>query len=142
MSSISFLVYENNSQFSISDMSEPESASIAERVDALLPEPKGSYWFEVDVCVFEEDEPPYGLVRCYQENPKPKNGSLGESRIPHPLPPELLEAVEGKTFQVQPKQYGVNPWGAKVEIKFDTPSKKGVKASQLIAAALKTEKKD
>lgn len=120
-------------------MSEPESSAIAECVEALLPKSKGAYWFEADVVLFDEDEPPYGLVRCYQKNPNPKNGSLSESQLPHPLPQELLDAVEGKTFRVHPKQYGLNPWGATVEIKFGTLSKKGVKASDLIAAALQTQ---
>ena len=125
MTSIKFTVFENDSLFSISQMSEPETFAISLVVDDLLPKVKGdTYWFEVDTCLFPEDlededeEPEYGLVKCYQYNPTPKNGSLGESRIPHPFPEEAFNALKGKTFLVHPKQYGVNPWGKKVEIKF------------------------
>jgi hypothetical protein len=104
-------------------MTEPESAAIEECVDDLLPMSKGTYWFEPDLCLLDEDEdemPSYGLVSCYTENPRPKDGSLGESRIPHPLPKELLDALQGKTFRVYPRQLGLNPWGEKVEIVFET----------------------
>lgn len=138
MSSLKFFVNENNNRFSISNMSEPECYSISLCVEALLPSPKGNYWFEVDTCLLEEedDSPSYGLVQCYQENPTPKDGSLGESRIPHPVPKELLDAVQGKRFHVDPIQYGLNPWGKSVEIVFESV-KKGILASTLIAAALK-----
>lgn len=142
MNAIKFYVNENNKRFSIKDMTEPECYSISECVDLILPTPNGNYWFEVDTCLLDieecvdQDEPSYGLVVCYQENPTPKDGSLGESRIPHPVPKELLDALQGKTFHIDPKQYGLSPWGKNVEIVFESV-KKGILASTLIAAALK-----
>lgn len=123
MTSLKFTVLENGVQFSVSHMSEPESAAIEECIDDLLPQAKGPYWFEPDLCLLDEDEdemPSYGRVWCYTHNPKPNNGSLAESRIPHAVPQELLEALQGKTFRVYPRQLGVNPWGDKVEIVFET----------------------
>lgn len=122
MSSLKFHVYEDGRMFSVSEMTEPESAAISECLDALLPKPKSdSYWFEPDLCLFNEEveDPPYGLIQCYAPNPTPKDGSTLESRIPHALPDEL-KALSGKTFQVRPRQFGLSPWGKVVEIVFET----------------------
>jgi len=147
MSYLKFFVRENGNQFAVSEMSEPESAAIEECVSDLLPMPKGPYWFEPDTTLLDldlEDDVAYGVVWCYTDNPNPKNTSLGESRIPHPVPNELVEAVQGKTFHVYPRQLGVNPWAHTVESVFEAPSipgtpsgtPSGIKASELIARAL------
>jgi hypothetical protein len=142
MSFLKFFVKENGKEFAISDMSEPETAAIEECVVDLLPKPKGPYWFEPDTCLEDlDDAVPYGVVWCYTDNPNPKDGSLGQSRIPHPVPQELLEAVQGKTFHVVPRQLGVNPWGHSVEIVFEAPAKGGLKASDLIQLALQSQTK-
>jgi len=143
MSSLKFFVKEDGREFPLCDMSEPESAAIGECVNDLIPYNTESYWFEADTCLFDEDEAPYGILRCYTNNPSPKDGSMDASRIPHPFPTELMEALSGKTFLVHPRQLGLNPWGTKVELIFEAPPAsaslpvKGIKASALIAAALK-----
>ena len=134
MSSIKFTVMEDDSLFPTSQMSEPEGFSISLCVEGLLPDVGGKdYWFEVDMSPDDpEDEvekegeeeemyegPKYGLVKCYQQNPNPKNSSWGESKIPHPFPEEVFNDLKGKTFLVSPVQYGVNPWGKKVQIVFE-----------------------
>lgn len=127
ISSIKFLVNEDGHEFPICQMSEPETFAISVCVDSLLPRiEKGDCWYEVDVCLldeWEEDDdegPPYGLVRCLQMNPAPNDGSKMESEIPHPLPMSLIEKLSGKTFQIYPIQYGVNPWGKNVTVTFET----------------------
>lgn len=140
MSAIKFYVIEDDETFSLSQMSEPECFAIEQCVYGRIPEPEGNYWFEIDTCLFEEDdESEYGLVRCCKENPNPKDGSERESKIPHQVPKELL-ALHGKTFRVYPVQYGLSPWGKKVEIRFESFPQQGVKASDLIQAALQTQK--
>lgn len=150
---LKFTVLEDGKHFSVGHMTEPESAAIEECVNGLVPsecEWRTDYWLEVDMCPsldeeFRDDdadeEPNYGLLRCFAHNPNPKNSSQLESRIPHPLPKEVLEELAGKTIRVYPRQLGVNPWGSKVEIVFEphvtAPIKSGIKASALIAAALK-----
>lgn len=67
-------------------------------------------------------EPAYGLLRCFTHNPSPRNHSMYESRIPHPIPQKVLDKVAGKTFRVRPRQLGLNPWGDKVEITFESVS--------------------
>jgi hypothetical protein len=147
MSYLKFFVKENGRPFSVSEMSEPETAAIAECVDQLIPNTyqyTSDYWLEVETCLideeFRDEEPEYGIVRCYTQNPNPKNGSLGESRLHHPFPKELAEKLYGKIFHVTPRQLGLNPWGHSVEIIFEDPRPKtplgGIKASALIAAAL------
>lgn len=145
MSSIKFFVKEDDKDFPVWQMTEPESAAIGECVDDLVPHESkwaDKYWFEADLCLLDEDEAPYGVLHCFTHNPSPKNGSLLESRIPHAIPEEVLQALSGKTFVVHPRQLGLNPWGKKVEIVFESilPAEKpvnGIKASVLIAAALK-----
>jgi hypothetical protein len=143
MSSLKFFVKEDGREFPVCEMSAPEGAAIGECVNDLIPYTTDSYWFEADTCLFDEDEAPYGILRCYTYNPTPKDGSMDESRIPHPFPTELMEALSGKTFRVHPRQLGLSPWGTKVELVFEAPSVsasvrvKGTKASALIAAALK-----
>ena len=139
MTSIKFYVTENTVSFPISEMSEPERFAIGLCVEELAPKPRGEYWFEVDTCPFDNEEDDYGLLRCYQQNPSPKTMNPSECKIPHPLPKELLAAVEGKSFSVEPKQYGVNPWDKKVEIRFESLPAKGIKVSDLIRAALQTQ---
>ena len=124
---LKFFVREDGSDFPLSHMTEPESAAIGECVDDLLPSPWGTeYWFESDTFVMDEEEdddyeePTYGLLRCFIHNPKPRNGSMLESRLPHPIPQTVLNNLAGKTFVVRPRQLGLNPWGAKVEILFES----------------------
>lgn len=88
------------------------------------------------MCLWDEydenlGEPAFGILRCFQHNPAPKNGSLLESRLPCEFPEKLLKEFAGKTFRVYPRQLGLSPWGAKVEIVFEEPT------SVLVAAALK-----
>lgn len=142
MSYLKFFVKEDGREFPICDMSEPESAAIGECVNDLIPYSTENYWFEADTCLFDEDEAPYGILRCYTHNPSPSNGSVLESRIPHAIPQDLMSSLSGKTFFIQPRQLGLNPWGSKVELIFESllPKEepvKGIKASVLIAAALK-----
>lgn len=169
---LKFFVKENGNDFSVSDMTEPESAAIGECVDDLVPNTYDSvYWLETDTCLFDEDqegdeEPKYGLLRCFTHNPNPQNGSLLESRLPHPIPQTILTKLSGKTFRIYPRQLGLSPWADKVEVVFEAvepapvppqpvpdpqpepapapapapsppePVKPGIKASELIAAAL------
>ena len=119
--SLKFFVYENGTQFSVSEMSEPESAAISECVDYLLPKSKSaSYWFETDVCLLdaEDEDAAYGRVWCYTHNLNPRDGSQAESRLPHLIPDEL-KALAGKRYHITPRQYGVNPWKHPVEIHFE-----------------------
>ncbi len=129
---IRFFVYENDNLFSISQMTEPESAAIGECVHYLLPSTftMRNFWMEVETCLFDEDEdededgeykePDYGLLKCRRHNPKPNNGSWGNSSIPCVIPDEILQLVNGKRFEVHPRQLGLSPWGAKVEVQFET----------------------
>jgi hypothetical protein len=119
--SLKFFVYENGIQFSVSEMTEPESAAISECVDYLLPRSSNeSYWFEADLCLLEkeDEEAPYGRVWCYTHTLAPKNRSTFESRLPHPIPEEL-KALSGKRFHISPNQYGLSPWQHPVEIHFE-----------------------
>jgi hypothetical protein len=43
-----------------------------------------------------------------------------ESRLPHPIPQDILTKLAGKTFVVHPRQLGLNPWGKKVEVIFES----------------------
>ena len=122
---LKFFVKEDGRDFAVCDMTEPEGAAIGECVDDLLPSSWGTeYWFEADTCVSEEDEddnlPEYGLLRCFIHNPNPRNGSLFASRLPHPIPQDILTKLAGKTFVVRPRQLGLSPWGAKVEVLFES----------------------
>lgn len=136
---IRFFVYENGNLFSLSQMTEPESAAISECVHDLLPSTftMRNFWMEVETCLFDEDddededgeykEPDYGLLKCRRHNPKPNNGSWGQSSIAGPIPDDILQLVNGKRFEVHPRQLGLNPWGDKVEIQFETLSSPGAK---------------
>lgn len=115
MSTLEFTVLENGEEFPVSNMSEPELAAIEECIDASLPNPKGKYWFEVDTL--NEDESPKGRILCFQENPNPKNQSIAEMRIPHPLPKEL-EELNGERIRIAPRQLGLSAWGDLVEVIF------------------------
>lgn len=146
MSSLKFTVKEDGELYPVCQMSTHDAAAIEECIDALLPAPASDkYWFVVETCIDEEDDEeemaPYGLVKCVTFNKEdPVLGVLQGNNDPYPLPEELINAISGKTFTVYPIQYGVNPWGKKVEIIFEScppPKPKGVKASALIAAALK-----
>lgn len=168
LTTLKFTVREDDREFPVCDMSEPESAAIEECVNDLIPREfqyTDTFWFDVDTCFAGEDEGEdmveYGLLRCFTHNPAPKNGSLLENRMPFPFPKQVLEELRGKTFRVDPRQLGLNPWGTKVEVVFEgapvgplhattpvgplhptTPAKKsvaGIKASDLIAAALKAQ---
>lgn len=139
---LKFFVTENGNKFPISQMSEPESYAIQRCVEQLLPNHTDDYWLEVDTCIFitdGEEEPEYGLVRGFTANPNPKNGSQAESKIPHPIPLDIVKSLQGKTFHVSPTQYGLNPWSFTVEIRFEDVGLLGIKASELIAAALRTQ---
>ena len=99
---LKFMVFENGNLFQLCHMSQPESYSIQREVENLLPKAECDDEFEVDVTMTEEmdndEDVPHGLVRCAN--------------------PRRLDSLRGKTFQVTPRQYGVNPWADKVEIKF------------------------
>jgi hypothetical protein len=146
---LKFFVKEDGSDFGLCDMTEPESAAIGECVDDLLPNSyTTTYWFQTDTCILDSDDdedPAYGLLRCFTHNPTPKNGSLMESQIPHPIPQSVLDSLAGKTFRVTPRQLGLSPWGSKIEVTFESvavsapAAKTGIKASDLIAAALKAQ---
>ncbi len=126
---LKFFVREDGRDFPLSHMSEPETAAIGECVDDLVPTSWGTeYWFEADTCILDEEcdddteeyvEPAYGLLRCFTHNPRPRNGTLLETRLPYPIPQTILDTLAGKTFIVRPRQLGLNPWGAKVEIRFE-----------------------
>lgn len=138
MNELKFTVYENGKQFPCHQMSGNELESIEDEVVALLPEPKGDYWFEVDTFphIWDGDEDPdYAIVICYQRNPDPQRGK----KIRRSLPEEL-KALEGKTFRVEPRQFGGNNWAERVEIVFESPPSKGTKASDLIQRALQQQK--
>ncbi len=158
MTTLKFFVRENDKDFPVSHMTEPETAAIEECVHDLIPHDfqfSETFWFEADTCFGGEDdddeEADYGRLRCFTHNPNPRNGSVLESRLPFPIPQALLALLAGKTIQVFPRQLGLSPWGQKVEIVFEgvapapatapapTPAKSGVKASTLIAAALKAQ---
>lgn len=135
--------------FPVSMMTEPETAAIAECLDDLIPSKQTDYWFEPDLCILDEEfykdgeEPDFGLLRCYTHNPNPKNGSLNETRIPYPIPREVLANLSGKTFRIEPRQLGLSPWAKIVEIVFESvslPPTTGVKASDLIRSALHQQK--
>ena len=144
---IKFTVKENGKTFPSYYMTEPECYAIQREVEDLLPEPKGDYWFEVDSSLSdyeEDDKPEFMRVWCYKQNPTPKNSSEMESKIPAPLPSELLNALSGKTIRIKPIQYGLSEWADKVEVVFESiptePVAKGVKVSYLIAEAKKVQK--
>jgi hypothetical protein len=126
MSFLKFFVKEDDRDFPVCHMSEPESAAIAECVNDLVPSKyemlSTSFWFETDVCLLDEEDeqPSFGLLRCYTYNQTAKNDSLDESRIPYPIPEDVVTSLAGKTFRVNPRQLGLNPWGVKVEITFES----------------------
>ena len=156
---LKFFVKEDGSDFSICDMTEPETAAISECISDLIPAKYQftSIWFEADTCILEEDEdddyeePKYGLLRCYRHHPNPKSFSQEDMRLPAPIPQEVLDHLAGKTFIIRPTQYGLNPWGKKVEVIFEsilsdpeiTPAQtpNTVPISVLIAAALQKQTK-
>lgn len=148
ITSLKFFVREDDKDFSVSHMTEPESAAISECVNDLLPSRWDSdYWFEADTCLFGDEEeeseeeyvePEYGLLRCFTHNPHPRNGSQLESRIPFPIPQEILDNLAGKTFRVQPRQLGLSPWGAKVEISFEALSAPAPPVAVAVAVAVPT----
>ena len=115
MTSLKFHIFENDDMLPLSQMTEPETYSIGLCIEDLLPQPNGNYWFEIDMFLLDEDgeEPAFGLLYCYEDSPKHEKTS-------RPLPKELLDTVEGKTLRLEPKQYGVNSWGKKVEVRFET----------------------
>jgi hypothetical protein len=115
MSRLEFTVLEDGKEFALCDMSEPELAAIEECIVASLPNHKGKYWFEVDTL--NDDESPKGRILCFQENPNPKNQSIAEMRIFHPLPKEL-EELNGERIRIAPRQLGLSPWGDLVEVIF------------------------
>ncbi len=132
MSYITFTVREDDKDFPVSQMTEPEAAAIEECVNDLLPGQGAGImtWLEVDMLPSltfdiddDEEEPPYGIVICYTPNPNPLNGSLLDSRIQHPFPEDVRKKLMGKTFMVHPRQLGLNPWGKKVEIVFESAPK-------------------
>lgn len=134
MNELKFTVYENDKQFPCDQMSGNELESIEEQVVALLPEPKGDYWFEVDTFphIWDGDkDPDYAIVVCFEKNPNPKTGK----KLRRSLPNEL-KALQGRTFRVEPRQFGANKWAEKIEIVFESPPSKGIKASDLIQKAL------
>lgn len=143
MYSLKFTVYEDGQLFSINEMTEPESAAISECVHDLFHLPAGiTYWPEVDVVRLDDDEASEGVLRFYTMNPEPKSGSLEDSRTPHTIPAEVLAKLTGKRFHIQPPQYGLSPWGKNVELVFEgLPVTTGMRASDLIAAALEFVKK-
>ncbi len=112
---------EDGNEFPICDMSEPEAAAIGEcvidQIPGMLQFGKG-YYIEADTCLgldetIEEEMPSYGLLRCLSTS----NGT------PHEFPSEVINALAGKFFRVSPKQYGMNPWGKKVFILFESVPK-------------------
>lgn len=127
---LKFYVREDGQDFGINCMTEPECAAIGECVDDICQSDWGkNYWFEADTCLLDEDdgdedddyvEPTYGLLRCFTHNPAPRNYSIYENRIPYDIPQDILNKVAGKTFVVRPRQLGLNPWGKKVEILFES----------------------
>jgi hypothetical protein len=123
MFTLKFFVRENNIDFSVSQMSSKEMDAIEECIDDLLPQDGPLYWFEADLVFSgeedDDDEPVYGRLRCFTQNPNPANGSMAESRIPFPIPQEILHHLAGKTFAVTPRQLGLNAWG-RVDIRFET----------------------
>ena len=123
MNAIKFTVRENDELFPICHMSSHEAAAIEECIQELVPDSiSRSYWFEVDMSpeVDTDEDVPYGVLACLTHNPKPLDWKLKNLSIPHPFPKGLLKKLSGKTFVVNPVQYGVNPWGKKVEIVFET----------------------
>lgn len=172
---LKFFIKENGSDFGICDMTEPERAAISECVSDLIPDKYlfDAVWFEVDTCIltdedddsFDEDdtyeEPKYGLLRCFRHNPNPRYFTSMKSKLPTDFPQDVLDKLAGKTFRIYPRQLGVNPWGVKIELRFESvepvvlpavvpepavvpaqaePPKNttsGTPASVLIAAALK-----
>ncbi len=170
VTTLKFFVKEDGSDFPICHMTEPEGSAIGECVEMIVSSPFGAvYWFDADTCLFEdeEDDADYGILRCFTHNMAPKNGSLDESRVPYPIPQDLLTKLSGKTFRIRPRQLGLNPWGKKIELTFESVpvaapaplpapvpvpvpaiapesdpvpvQKAGIKASTLIAAALKAQ---
>jgi hypothetical protein len=148
MSKIRFTVREDDKEFSVSHMTEPEQAAIQECVEDLLPKLPEYLWWQVETCLVDEEDmleveaeypeqdQPYGLIKCRKINPNPRNGSMAEESIPAKIPEPALQALQGKTFRVRPRQLGLSPWGAKVEIVFEAPKAKPMLASELIQRAL------
>jgi hypothetical protein len=113
---LKFFVYENNVEFPVPDMSEPECAAIEECVKNLIP-PAYNYTsgfvFDVETLTIDDivEEEGCGLLKC--------NSMLNGEKRAVPIPYELLKFLAGKKFRVKPNQYGINPWGRKVEILFE-----------------------
>lgn len=147
---LKFTVMENETLFPVSSMSAPESDAIDECVMDLVPKKykwSSEIWFEADLVLLDDfyddsdEEPSFGVLRCFKPNPCPKNGSQMESRLPCEFPTDLLSELSGKKFLVEPRQLGLSPWGKKVEVAFEhLPPGKGMKASDLIASALQQQK--
>ena len=93
---LQFTVYENNGElFPVSHMSAPEKYAIQCEVEAIVGDLDA---FDVDLDY--EEEVDYGVVKCSD--------------------PDRLMEFQGKTYRVQPKQYGLTPWGENVQIRFET----------------------
>jgi hypothetical protein len=121
MSSLKFYVREDDSEFGTNVMSGQEWEAIANCVNDLICGTETNAWGDIWVEAErpDDDDATYGLLVFYTPNPAPKNGSWGESRVSAPIPSGILTAFGGKTFSIQPPQYGLSPWGEKVEITFE-----------------------
>lgn len=149
MNQLKFTIYENSKSISCTQLSEPELIAIKKQVNSLLPSPMGTYWYEVNMTPFiwdgDEEEPDYGVIGCYKENPIPININTNEwerkRKLPHPLPKDLLQRLEGQTFRIPPR---LTKKDSIVEILFETrshpASRTGIKASDLITKALLLQK--
>jgi hypothetical protein len=120
-----FYVRENGHIFGTNEMSGQEWAAIEECVTNLVMEmdPSSAYsqdrtWAEAEMPDYD-DAVSYGLLNFYTINPAPKNNSEAESRTPAQIPAGILATLVGKTFPISPPQYGLSPWGEKVEIVFE-----------------------
>ena len=110
---LKFSVYQDNVEFPVSDMSEPECAAIEECVKDLIPSSysyNSGFLFDVETSVADDlvEEEGCGLLKC-----------MNDDQRPVPFPYELLKFLGGKKFRVKPNQYGLNPWGKKVHILFE-----------------------
>jgi hypothetical protein len=121
VTSLKFFVREHGNVLPVFQLTSNECDAIQECVEDLIPtsfQGLGSLWFEADMCT--DDEASYGLLRCFSPNPNPTNGSLAASRLPAEFPPQVLDVLKGKTCAVRPRQFGLSPWGERVEIVFET----------------------
>lgn len=114
---LKFFVYENNEEFPVCDMSAPECGAIEECVKNIIPTSysyiSSGFLFDVETSIADEavEEEGCGLLKC--------NIIVNGKERAAPMPYELLKFLAGKKFRVKPKQYGLNPWGKKVEILFE-----------------------